>query len=135
MKRITTLFLLALFAFSPLVKADEGMWLLMSIDKQTYKEMKKKGLKLTPKQIYDINNASLKDAIIQFGRGCTGEIVSDQGLILTNHHCGYPQIQQHSTVEHDYLSNKEFCCQSWIWQFFALIVSPKTIRKIVVFYG
>ena len=105
MKRITTLFLLALFAFSPLVKADEGMWLLMSIDKQTYKEMKKKGLKLTSKQIYDINNASLKDAIIQFGRGCTGEIVSDQGLILTNHHCGYPQIQQHSTVEHDYLSN------------------------------
>ena len=77
----------------------------MSIDKQTYKEMKKKGLKLTSKQIYDINNASLKDAIIQFGRGCTGEIVSDQGLILTNHHCGYPQIQQHSTVEHDYLSN------------------------------
>lgn len=105
MKRITTLLLLAMFAFSPLVKADEGMWLLMSIDKQTYKEMKKKGLKLTPKQIYDINNASLKDAIIQFGRGCTGEIVSDQGLILTNHHCGYPQIQQHSTVEHDYLSN------------------------------
>ena len=63
MKRITTLFLLALFAFSPLVKADEGMWLLMSIDKQTYKEMKKKGLKLTSKQIYDINNASLKDAL------------------------------------------------------------------------
>ena len=81
------------------------MWLLMYLDKQTYKEMKKKGLKLTPKQIYDINNSSLKDAIIQFGRGCTGEIVSDQGLILTNHHCGYPQIQQHSTVEHDYLSN------------------------------
>lgn len=105
MKKIITLFLLAMFAFSPLLRADEGMWLLMYLDKQTYKEMKKKGLKLTPKQIYDINNSSLKDAIIQFGRGCTGEIVSDQGLILTNHHCGYPQIQQHSTVEHDYLSN------------------------------
>ena len=105
MKKIVTLFLLAMFAFSPLLRADEGMWLLMYLDKQTYKEMKKKGLKLTPKQIYDINNSSLKDAIIQFGRGCTGEIVSDQGLILTNHHCGYPQIQQHSTVEHDYLSN------------------------------
>lgn len=105
MKKIITLFLLAMFAFSPLLRADEGMWLLMYLDKQTYKEMKRKGLKLTPKQIYDINNSSLKDAIIQFGRGCTGEIVSDQGLILTNHHCGYPQIQQHSTVEHDYLSN------------------------------
>ncbi len=105
MKKITLAFLAAMFAFSPLLKADEGMWLLMYIDKQTYKDMKSKGLKLTSKQIYDINHSSLKDAIIQFGRGCTGEIVSDQGLILTNHHCGYPQIQQHSTVEHDYLSN------------------------------
>ncbi len=105
MKKITLAFLAAMFAFSPLLRADEGMWLLMYIDKQTYKDMKSKGLKLTSKQIYDINRSSLKDAIIQFGRGCTGEIVSDQGLILTNHHCGYPQIQQHSTVEHDYLSN------------------------------
>ena len=105
MKKITALFIAAIFAISPLVKADEGMWLLMHIDKQTYKDMKSKGLKLTSKQIYDINKSSLKDAIIQFGRGCTGEIVSEQGLILTNHHCGYPQIQQHSTVEHDYLSN------------------------------
>lgn len=105
MKKITLALIAAIFAFSPLVKADEGMWLLMYIDKQTYKDMKAKGLKLTSKQIYDINHSSLKDAIIQFGRGCTGEIVSDQGLILTNHHCGYPQIQQHSTVEHDYLSN------------------------------
>ena len=91
--------------FAPKVKADEGKWLLMFLDKQTYKDMKAKGLKLTPKQIYDINNASLKDAVIQFGRGCTGEIVSDQGLILTNHHCGYSSIQYHSTVDHDYLSN------------------------------
>ncbi|MCI6963464.1 MAG: S46 family peptidase [Bacteroidales bacterium] len=105
MKKVTLLFIAAMFAFSPLLRADEGMWLLMYIDKQTYKDMKVKGLKLTSKQIYDINHSSLKDAIIQFGRGCTGEIVSDQGLILTNHHCGYPQIQQHSTVEHDYLTN------------------------------
>ena len=105
MKKVTLLFIAAMFAFSPLLRADEGMWLLMYIDKQTYKDMKAKGLKLTSKQIYDINHSSLKDAIIQFGRGCTGEIVSDQGLILTNHHCGYPQIQQHSTVEHDYLTN------------------------------
>ena len=105
MKKITVLFLMAIFAFSPFVKADEGMWLLMYIDKQTYKDMKSKGLKLTSKQIYDINKSSLKDAIIQFGRGCTGEIVSDQGLILTNHHCGYGQIQRHSSVEHDYLKD------------------------------
>lgn len=105
MKKITALFIASMFAFMPLLKADEGMWLLMYIDKQTYKDMKAKGLKLTSKQIYDINHSSLKDAIIQFGRGCTGEIVSDQGLIFTNHHCGYPQIQQHSSVEHDYLSN------------------------------
>ncbi|MBQ9253591.1 MAG: S46 family peptidase [Bacteroidales bacterium] len=105
MKKLTLLLLSFLFAFSPIVKADEGMWLLMFMDKQTYKDMKQKGLKLTSKQIYDINKASLKDAIIQFGRGCTGEIVSDQGLILTNHHCGYSYIQSHSTVEKDYLSN------------------------------
>lgn len=105
MKKLALILLASLFAFSPLVKADEGMWLLMYLDKQTYKDMKAKGLKLTPKQIYDINKASLKDAIIQFGRGCTGEIVSDQGLILTNHHCGYSWIQSHSTIEHDYLSN------------------------------
>ncbi|MDR1006229.1 MAG: S46 family peptidase [Bacteroidales bacterium] len=105
MKKIFLLLLVGIFAFSPLARADEGMWLLMYLDKQTYKDMKAKGLKLTSKQIYDINNACLKDAIIQFGRGCTGEIVSDQGLVLTNHHCGYPQIQQHSSVDHDYLSN------------------------------
>lgn len=105
MKKLVLILFASLFAFSPLVKADEGMWLLMYIDKQTYKDMKAKGLKLTPKQIYDINKASVKDAIIQFGRGCTGEIVSDQGLILTNHHCGYSWIQSHSTIEHDYLSN------------------------------
>ncbi|MCQ2327527.1 MAG: S46 family peptidase [Bacteroidales bacterium] len=105
MKKLTLVILACIFAFAPAVKADEGMWLLMYLDKQTYKDMKAKGLKLTSKQIYDINKASLKDAIIQFGRGCTGEIVSDQGLILTNHHCGYSYIQSHSTVENDYLSN------------------------------
>jgi V8-like Glu-specific endopeptidase len=105
MKKILLSVIMSLYVLMPIAKADEGMWLLMFLDKQTYKDMKAKGLKLTPKQIYDINNASLKDAIIQFGRGCTGEIVSSQGLILTNHHCGYSSIQSHSTVEHDYLSN------------------------------
>lgn len=105
MKKLTLIILMALYVFVPKVKADEGMWLLMYLDQQTYKDMKAKGLKLTSKQIYDINKACLKDAIIQFGRGCTGEIVSDQGLILTNHHCGYSAIQSHSTISHDYLSN------------------------------
>jgi len=105
MKKILLSIIMSLYVLIPIAKADEGMWLLMFLDKQTYKDMKAKGLKLTPKQIYDINNASLKDAIIQFGRGCTGEIVSSQGLVLTNHHCGYSSIQSHSTVEHDYLSN------------------------------
>ena len=105
MKKLTLVILAITLAFGPVVKADEGMWLLMFLDQQTYKDMKSKGLKLSSKQIYDINKASLKDAIIQFGRGCTGEIVSDQGLILTNHHCGYSYIQSHSTVENDYLSN------------------------------
>ncbi len=87
------------------VRADEGMWLPMFIDRLNYVDMQKMGLRLTAEEIYSINHSSLKDAIIQFGRGCTGEIVSDQGLIFTNHHCGYGKIQAHSTVEHDYLTN------------------------------
>ena len=84
--------------------ADEGMWLLTMLNKK-YDDIKKAGLKLSVDDIYSINHASLKDAIIQFGNGCTGEIVSKQGLILTNHHCGFSYIQAQSTVEHDYLSD------------------------------
>jgi hypothetical protein len=84
--------------------ADEGMWLLTMLNKK-YSDMKAAGLKLSADDIYNINRASLKDAIVQFGNGCTGEIVSKEGLVLTNYHCGYGQIQAHSTVEHDYLSN------------------------------
>ncbi len=87
------------------VKADEGMWLPFLVKRLNYADMQKKGLKLTAEEIYSINNSSLKDAIIQFGNGCTGEIISDQGLILTNHHCGYGKIQEHSTVDHDYLTD------------------------------
>jgi hypothetical protein len=85
--------------------ADEGMWLPMLLGEQVYADMVKKGLKLTKEQLYSVNKSSLKDAIIIFGSGCTGEIVSDQGLIFTNHHCGYGAIANASTVEHNYLKN------------------------------
>nr|WP_287424261.1 S46 family peptidase [Candidatus Brachybacter algidus] len=85
--------------------ADEGMWLPMLLGQQVYNEMVKKGLKLTKDQLYNINKASLKDAIIIFGGGCTGEIVSAEGLIFTNHHCGYDAIASASTVDHNYLAD------------------------------
>jgi hypothetical protein len=84
-------------------KADEGMWLPMLLGQQVYNDMVKKGLKLSKEQLYSINKSSLKDAIIIFGGGCTGEIVSNQGLIFTNHHCGYSSIAGASSVEHNYL--------------------------------
>ncbi|HRZ21656.1 MAG TPA: S46 family peptidase [Bacteroidales bacterium] len=87
------------------VNADEGMWLPLFIDRLNYTDMQKMGLRLTAEEIYSINHSSLKDAIIIFGRGCTGEIISEQGLVLTNHHCGYGSIQSHSTVDHDYLTD------------------------------
>jgi len=97
--------LLALTLIISLVsKADEGMWLPQLLNAMNIKDMKKNGLKLTAEQIYSVNKSSLKDAIVQFGGGCTAEIVSDQGLILTNHHCGYSSIAYHSTVEKDYLT-------------------------------
>ena len=83
--------------------ADEGMWLLPLIQKMNGKAMKEAGLKLSPKDIYNINGPSLKDAIVQFGGGCTGEVISSRGLVVTNHHCGYSSIQRLSTPEHNYL--------------------------------
>ncbi len=85
--------------------ADEGMWLPVLLGQQVYNDMVKKGLKLTKEQLYSINKASLKDAIIIFGGGCTGEIVSAEGLIFTNHHCGYDAIANASTVDHNYLKD------------------------------
>ena len=108
MKKITTLVLALVLSFNFAAKADEGMWILSLINKN-YDEMKAMGFKLTPEDIYSINNGSMKDAIVMFGqhgRGfCTAEIISDQGLVLTNHHCGYGTIQYHSSVEHDYLKD------------------------------
>lgn len=85
--------------------ADEGMWLPMLLGQQVYNDMVKRGLKLKPEQLYSINQSSIKDAIIIFGGGCTGEIVSNQGLIFTNHHCGYDAIATASTVEANYLQD------------------------------
>lgn len=93
-----------LFTHSVYVLADEGMWIVSLLNKNIA-EMQKMGLKLSAEDIYSVNNSSMKDAIIQFGRGCTGEIISSKGLLLTNHHCGYGQIQAHSTIEHDYLTD------------------------------
>lgn len=103
MKKIFILLFVALFVLP--LKANEGMWFLMHIERLNYVDMQKMGLQLTPEEIYSINNHSLKDAIVQFGGGCTAEIISGKGLVLTNHHCGYGQIAQLSTAENDYLTN------------------------------
>ena len=100
------LFVSVLLSISLLkASADEGMWLPMLLGQQVYNDMVKRGLKLTKEQLYAVNKSSLKDAILIFGGGCTGEIVSSEGLIFTNHHCGYEAIAGASTVEHNYLQD------------------------------
>ncbi len=101
MKKLFISLLLSISLFK--ASADEGMWLPMLLGQQVYNDMVKRGLKLTKAQLYSINKSSLKDAILIFGGGCTGEIVSSQGLIFTNHHCGYGAIANASSVEHNYL--------------------------------
>lgn len=95
----------ALFLAIGRTYADEGMWLPHLLGQQVYNDMVKRGLKLSKEQLYSINKSSIKDAIIIFGGGCTGEIVSKEGLIFTNHHCGYGAIAAASSVEHNYLQN------------------------------
>ena len=102
--RNTLIALLAAAALLPSARADEGMWLPMLIS-QRIEHMHDKGFTLDAEDIYSINQASLKDAVVLFGGGCTGEVVSPEGLLFTNHHCGYSQIQKHSSVEHDYLKD------------------------------
>ena len=101
--RKTLIFVIALMT-AVSARADEGMW-LPSLISQRITDMQEKGFRLDAEDIYSINQASLKDAVVLFGRGCTGELISPEGLLLTNHHCGYGQIQQHSSVEHDYLKD------------------------------
>ncbi|MCD4746373.1 MAG: S46 family peptidase [Bacteroidales bacterium] len=105
MKKIFVVLIITIMCFNPLAKADEGMWLPLFVERLNYVDMEKMGLQLSPEEIYSINNSCLKDAIVIFGRGCTAEIISDQGLLLTNHHCGYGRIQAHSSIEHDYLTD------------------------------
>ncbi len=103
MKKLFLTLSIALLTLSG-IRADEGMWLPLLIGERI-EDMKAKGFELSAEDIYSVNQAALKDAIVLFGRGCTGELVSAEGLLFTNHHCGYGQIQSHSSVEHDYLTN------------------------------
>ena len=103
MKKV--LFFLALvFLGSATIRADEGMWLPSEILKKI-KDIQGQGFKLSAEDIYSVNQSSLKDAVVRFGSGCTGELISPEGLLITNHHCGFGQIQSHSSVEHDYLKD------------------------------
>ncbi|WP_066220500.1 S46 family peptidase [Formosa haliotis] len=104
MKKLCLL-IMAFILSLPSALANEGMWFLMHIERLNYRDMQKMGLQLTPDEIYSINNQSLKDAIVQFNGGCTASIISDSGLVLTNHHCGYNAIAELSTAEQNHLKN------------------------------
>lgn len=105
MKRLVALFIALIVSINMSLRADEGMWLLPLLEQLNMGKMTELGLELSAEEIYSLNQPSIKDAIVIFGGGCTAEIVSSQGLLLTNHHCGYGVIQSHSTVEHDYLKD------------------------------
>jgi hypothetical protein len=103
MRKLFAILVILVVSFGFRAKADEGMWLLPLIEKLNMGKMTELGLKLSAEDIYSLNKVCVKDAVVIFGGGCTAEIVSSQGLILTNHHCGYGSIQAHSSVDHDYL--------------------------------
>ena len=128
MKKLFLLFAAACVTFS--AAADEGMWMLPYLQKMNARDMKARGCKLSAEEIYSMNNSSLKDAIVIFGGGCTGEIVSPEGLLFTNHHCGYGSIQALSSVEHDYLKNG-FWAMSRAEEIPAPGLKVRFIRKIV----
>ena len=128
MKKLFLLFAAACVTFSAV--ADEGMWMLPYLQKMNARDMKARGCKLSAEEIYSMNNSSLKDAIVIFGGGCTGEIVSPEGLLFTNHHCGYGSIQALSSVEHDYLKNG-FWAMSRAEEIPAPGLKVRFIRKIV----
>ncbi len=103
--RLLTIALLLTILLAPAARADEGIWIPILLEKYNIKLMQEKGFKLTAADIYSVNKACMKDAVLSFGGGCTGELISAEGLLITNHHCGYGQIQEHSSLEHDYLTN------------------------------
>ncbi|MCK4630275.1 MAG: S46 family peptidase [Bacteroidales bacterium] len=105
MRKFVGLIVLFIILLSSLLRADEGMWIPILIKKYNIGIMQEKGFKLSAEDIYSVNQASMKDAVMIFGGGCTADLISNQGLIITNHHCGYRPIQSHSTVDHDYLTN------------------------------
>lgn len=96
---------ITLFVCTGIARADEGMWMLTDLKAQNEAAMLELGLQIPIEQVYNPDGISIKDAVVHFGRGCTGEVISAEGLVLTNHHCGYGAIQQHSSVEHDYLTD------------------------------
>jgi len=102
--KLLTTWLLLTTLLAPSLRADEGMWIPLLIEKYNIKLMQEKGFKLSAEDIYSVNKACMKDAVVKFGGGCTGEVISSDGLLITNHHCGYGLIQKHSTLEHDYLT-------------------------------
>jgi len=104
MKRFA-IFLIATMMSAPSIFADEGMWIPLLLEKFNIETMQEMGFKLTAEDIYSVNQACMKDGVLSFGGGCTGELISSEGLLITNHHCGYSQIQSHSTLENDYLTN------------------------------
>ncbi len=105
MKRIGFILITILVLSPAFLRANEGMWFLMHIERLNQRDMEKMGLQLTAEEIYSINNHSLKDAIVQFNGGCTASIISENGLVLTNHHCGYNAIAELSTAEQNHLNN------------------------------
>ena len=105
MKKIILSLIAGIMLVPTSAKADEGMWFLMFIERLNHKKKKKMGLQLTAEEIYSINHHSLKDAIVQFNGGCTAELISKDGLVLTNHHCGYDAIAELSSPEKNYLKD------------------------------
>ena len=103
MKFLKQVFVAFTLLIVSIARADEGMWLPLLLEKMNEKEMKSLGMKISAKDIYSINSGSLKDAIVSFNGTCTGELISSKGLLLTNHHCGFDMIQNHSTLDHNYI--------------------------------
>ncbi len=140
MKKIISILIFAIAINSSSVKADEGMWLVHLIGDKTYADMMKRGLKLSKEQLYSMNKSSIKDAIVLFGGGCTAELVSKEGLLFTNHHCGYDNIATSSSVEHNYLRDgfwakskkEEIACPGLSVQFLVKIddVSEAVLAKL-----